>query len=156
MPNVDVRIMRVEGSDGSIGMPAYETDGAAGMDLRANFKDDMRGSGMRLAVGERALIPTGLAMALPIGFEAQIRPRSGLALKKGVSLVNSPGTVDSDYRGEVGIIIINHGDEIFEVNHGDRIAQVVFAPVTRAALIEVSTLDETDRGVDGFGSTGQG
>lgn len=111
---------------------------------------------MVLKTGERALIPTGLAFALPFGFEAQVRPRSGLALKKGVALVNSPGTIDCDYRGEVGVIVINHGSEAFEVKHGDRIAQVLFAPVTRGTFTVVDDLDETDRGVGGFGSTGQG
>jgi len=156
MSDINVNVMRVAGSDLAVEIPAYETAGAAGMDLRANFKDDLRGSGVTLKTGERALIPTGLAFALPFGYEAQIRPRSGLALKKGVALVNSPGTIDCDYRGEVGIIIINHGADPFEINHGDRIAQVVFAPVTRGAFTVVDDLDETDRGAGGFGSTGQG
>jgi dUTP pyrophosphatase len=153
---IKVNIIRVAGSDAAIDLPSYETAGAAGMDLRANFKADLRAKGIVLQSGERALIPTGLAMALPQGFEAQIRPRSGLALKRGVSLVNSPGTIDSDYRGEVGIIIINHGAEPFQINHGDRIAQMVFAPVTRSAFRLVDDLDETPRGDGGFGSTGRG
>ncbi|MBL4749585.1 MAG: dUTP diphosphatase [Amylibacter sp.] len=156
MTEISVNIMQVAGSDPEIALPAYETIGAAGMDLRANFKADLRTKGVVLRIAERALIPTGVAIALPTGFEAQIRPRSGLALKKGVSLVNSPGTIDSDYRGEIGIIIINHGAEPFKINHGDRIAQVVFAPVTRATFNEVDDLDETTRGAGGYGSTGQG
>jgi dUTP diphosphatase len=153
---IDVNIIRVAGSDPVIPLPVYETAGAAGMDLRANFKDDLRTRGVTLQTGERALIPTGLAIALPLGYEAQIRPRSGLALRNGVSLVNSPGTIDSDYRGEVGIIIINHGDQPFQIQHGDRIAQVLFAPVTRAEFRLVDDLDETTRGEDGYGSTGRG
>ncbi len=153
---IEVNITRIGGSDAAIDLPSYETDGAAGMDLRANFKADLRTRGVTLQTGERALIPTGLAIALPQGFEAQIRPRSGLALKRGVALVNSPGTIDSDYRGEVGIIIINHGAEPFQINHGDRIAQVLFAPVTRVALRLVDDLDKTTRGASGFGSTGRG
>lgn len=156
MSDIQVNITRVAGSDDTLELPSYETNGAAGMDLRAHFKDDLRASGVTLQTGQRSLIPTGLAFALPVGIEAQIRPRSGLALKKGISLVNSPGTIDCDYRGEVGIIVINHGDEPFLISHGDRIAQVVFAPVTRANLVLVNTLDETDRGAGGFGSTGQG
>jgi dUTP pyrophosphatase len=156
MADVAVNIMRVAGSDPEIEIPSYETDGAAGMDLRANFKDDLRAAGVNVQPSQRLLIPTGLAMALPQGYEAQIRPRSGLALKAGISLVNSPGTIDSDYRGEVGIILINHGTDAFQINHGDRIAQVVFAPVTRAELTLVESLDETMRGAGGFGSTGQG
>lgn len=156
MSDIIVNIARVAGSDPDIELPAYETHGAAGMDLRANFKEDFRLQGLTLEQGQRALIPTGLAFALPVGFEAQIRPRSGLALKKGISIVNSPGTIDCDYRGEVGVIIINHGAAAFDIRHGDRIAQVVFAPVTRANLTLVDTLDKTDRGAGGFGSTGQG
>ncbi len=156
MTEIPVNIMQVPGSDPEIALPAYETIGAAGMDLRANFKEELRTDGVILKTGERALIPTGLAIALPVGFEAQIRPRSGLALKKGVSLVNSPGTIDSDYRGEVGIIIINHGADPFGISHGDRIAQVVFAAVARVAFQQVDDLDETTRGAGGFGSTGQG
>ncbi|MFK5996519.1 MAG: dUTP diphosphatase [Rhodobacterales bacterium] len=152
---IAVNIMRVTGSDPEMVLPAYETTGAAGMDLRANFKADLRAHGVVLQTGERTLIPTGFAIALPRGYEAQIRPRSGLALKRGVALVNSPGTIDSDYRGEVGIILINHGAAPFEICHGDRIAQMVFAPVTRAVFSCVDGLDETLRGADGFGSTGR-
>ncbi len=130
-------------------LPAYETAGAAGLDLRAAIE-----APLMLAPGERALIPTGLAMQLPEGFEGQVRPRSGLAVKHGVTVLNAPGTVDSDYRGEVKVPLINHGLEPFPIRRGDRIAQLVIAPVTQAALVEVATLDETARGAGGFGSTG--
>lgn len=155
MTNIKVSIMHVAGSDPDVALPAYETTGAVGMDLRVNFKDDLRISGLTLEAGQRALIPTGIAIALPNGYEAQIRPRSGLALKKGVSIVNSPGTVDWDYRGEISVVIINHGAGPFDIIHGDRIAQMVFAPVTRAMFLVVDKLDETQRGAGGYGSTGQ-
>ncbi len=130
-------------------LPAYETAGAAGLDLRAAI-----GESVMLPPGERALIPTGLAMQLPEGFEGQVRPRSGLALRHGVTVLNAPGTVDSDYRGEVSVVLINHGGEPFTVARGDRIAQLVIAPVTHARLSEVETLSETARGSGGYGSTG--
>lgn len=130
-------------------LPAYETAGAAGLDLRAAIT-----APLTLAPGERALIPTGLAMQLPEGFEGQVRPRSGLALRHGVTVLNAPGTVDSDYRGEVSVVLINHGQEPFSIQRGDRIAQFVIAPVTQAELLEVSTLDATARGAGGYGSTG--
>jgi len=130
-------------------LPGYETADAAGMDLRAAVEADLE-----IAPGARALVPTGLAIALPPGYEAQVRPRSGLALRNGISLVNSPGTIDADYRGEVGVIVINHGEETFTVTRGMRIAQMVFAPVTQAAWQEVDALPETARGAGGFGSTG--
>jgi len=155
MTDITINIMRIAGSDPVIPLPTYATAGAVGMDLRANLKQDLREGGVTLQTGERALIPTGLAFTLPTGFEAQIRPRSGLAWKNGVSIVNSPGTVDWDYRGEVSVVLINHGAEPFTINHSDRIAQMVFAPVTRAAFHEVDTLDETTRGAGGYGSTGQ-
>ena len=132
-------------------LPRYMTAQAAGMDLHACLEQ-----GQRLAPGERALIPTGLAMAIPAGFEGQVRPRSGLALKKGVTLVNSPGTIDADYRGEIGIIVINHGSEVLEIVGGDRIAQLVIAPVHQAELVPVETLDDTARSSGGFGHTGTG
>jgi len=130
-------------------LPAYETAGAAGLDLRAAITD-----GLVLAPGERMLIPTGLAMQLPAGFEAQVRPRSGLAVRHGVTVLNAPGTVDSDYRGEVKVPLINHGAEPFPIARGDRIAQLVIAPVIQAELTEVAALDATARGAGGFGSTG--
>ncbi|MBN9524580.1 MAG: dUTP diphosphatase [Alphaproteobacteria bacterium] len=130
-------------------LPAYATAGAAGLDVVAAVAEPVT-----LAPGERRLIPTGLAIALPAGYEAQVRPRSGLALKHGIALVNSPGTIDEDYRGEVGIILINLGSDSFTINRGDRIAQLVVAPVTRALLAEVDDLPDTARGAGGFGSTG--
>ena len=141
----------VQGADQTLPLPSYETAGAAGADLRANFAD--RG-GVVLQTGARALIPTGLRMAIPQGCEVQIRPRSGLALKHGISMVNAPGTIDSDYRGPVGVILINLGDAPFEVTHGMRIAQMVMAPVIQAEFTVAQTLDDTARGADGFGSTG--
>ncbi|WP_339832908.1 dUTP diphosphatase [uncultured Parvibaculum sp.] len=147
---IDVRVQRLPHAQG-LPLPRYETGGAAGMDLIAALPEDMP---LTLAPGARALVPTGLAIALPQGFEAQVRPRSGLAAKNGVTVLNSPGTVDCDYRGEVKVILINHGAEAFLIERGTRVAQMVVAPVTRAALHEVETLDETGRGQGGFGSTG--
>ena len=141
-------------ADQRVPLPSYETAGAVGADLRANFSADQRG-GMRLAPGGRALVPTGLRLAIPLGFEVQIRPRSGLALKHGITVLNTPGTIDSDYRGPLGVIVINTGQQAFEIAHGDRIAQMILAPVVQAAFALVATLDETARGVGGFGSTGQ-
>jgi dUTP pyrophosphatase len=134
-------------------LPAYETAGAAGMDLRAAVADE---APVTLRPGARDLIPTGLCMAVPAGFEAQVRPRSGLANKAGVTCLNTPGTIDSDYRGEVKVILINLGPEDFIIRRGDRIAQLVIAPVVQAAWREVESLDETSRGAGGFGSTGAG
>ena len=128
-------------------LPAYETAGAAGMDLRA-------AEAVTLKPGARHLVPTGLSIALPQGFEAQVRPRSGLAVKHGVTVLNSPGTIDCDYRGEVKVPLINHGQDDFVIARGDRIAQMVIAPVTRASWAEVESLDETARGTGGFGSSG--
>ena len=132
-------------------LPSYETSEAAGMDLRAAVPKD---APLTLKPGARELVPTGLAMAIPPGFEAQIRPRSGLALRHGLSLVNAPGTIDSDYRGEIKIILINQGDEDFEISRGMRIAQMVIAPVLQVAIEPVTSLDDTARGAGGFGSTG--
>ena len=132
-------------------LPSYETSEAAGMDLRAAVPED---APLTLKPGARELVPTGFAMAIPPGFEAQIRPRSGLALKHGLSLVNAPGTIDSDYRGEIKIILINQGDEDFEISRGMRIAQMVIAPVLQVAIEPVTSLDDTARGAGGFGSTG--
>ena len=132
-------------------IPRYETAGAAGLDLQAAVAAD---APLTLKAGARALVPTGLMLALPKGFEAQVRPRSGLALKQGVTLVNAPGTIDSDYRGEIGVILINHGPEDVVVIRGMRIAQLVSAPVIQALLVEADVLDESDRGAGGFGSTG--
>ncbi|WP_274626647.1 dUTP diphosphatase [Arvimicrobium flavum] len=132
-------------------LPAYETEGAAGMDLRAAVPEDRM---FVLLPGKRALIPTGLILEIPEGFEGQVRPRSGLAFKHGVTCLNTPGTIDSDYRGEVQVLLINHGEEEFRVTRGLRIAQIVFAPVTRATVEERSLATGTARGAGGFGSTG--
>ncbi len=131
-------------------LPKYESAGAVGMDLRAIVES----GSLTIKPLERTLVHTGLAMEIPRGFEIQIRPRSGLALKQGVTMVNAPGTIDSDYRGEVGVILINLGNSDFELHHGARIAQMVLAPVTRCTWIEVEDLEETRRGAGGFGSTG--
>ena len=152
MQNVPLKLMRTAQADPDIPLPAYETAGAAGADVRANLPD---GQTITLQPGGRALIPTGIAMAIPLGFEVQVRPRSGLALKHGIALVNSPGTIDSDYRGEVGVIVLNTGADPFDVTHGMRIAQLVLAPVVQAAFDEVDSLDDTSRGAGGFGSTGR-
>ena len=132
-----------------LALPAYATEHSAGMDLLAAISENIT-----LASGERKLIPTGLSIALPDGYEAQIRPRSGLALKNGISLVNSPGTIDADYRGEIGVIVINHGADAFTIERGMRIAQMVIAPYTRAQFSEVIELPTSERGTGGFGSTG--
>ena len=146
-----VRVERLAHAEG-LPLPAYETTGSAGMDLRAAVPED---APLTLQPGARALVPTGLKIALEAGYEAQVRPRSGLALKHGLTCLNSPGTVDSDYRGEVGVILINHGQEAFVIKRGERIAQMVIARHEQAAMVEVETLDETARGAGGFGSTGR-
>ena len=150
---VAVKLSWVDGADREVALPSYATPGAAGADVRANFLD--RGA-VVLAPGERALVPTGLRMEIPQGFEVQVRPRSGLALKHGVTLPNSPGTIDSDYRGELGIIVLNAGQVAFTVQHGERIAQLVVAPVVQAGFTLAEGLSETARGDGGFGSTGRG
>jgi len=134
---------------GDLPLPKFETSLAAGADLRAALDTDMS-----LAPGERALVPTGFAMALPAGYEAQIRPRSGLAYKHGITCLNTPGTIDADYRGEVKVLLINHGSDAFTITRGERIAQMVIAPITQPDFIQVETLDDTARGAGGFGSTG--
>lgn len=141
----------IDGADEALGLPRYETPGAAGADLRANLPDQRA---IELPPGARKLTPTGLRMAIPEGFEVQIRPRSGLALKHGIGMVNAPGTIDWDYRGPVGVILINHGDALFTVTHGMRIAQMVVAPVVQARFTAAALLDATSRGAGGFGSTG--
>ena len=149
---VAIRLTYLEDADRDIPLPAYETPGAAGADLRANLPD--RGT-IDLAPGARALVPTGLRIEIPDGYEVQIRPRSGLALKFGITLPNSPGTIDSDYRGPLGVIVMNAGAEGFRISHGDRIAQMVVAPVVQARFELADSLSETDRGAGGFGSTGR-
>ncbi len=150
MTVANVRITRLPHAR-DLPLPSYQTALAAGFDLVAAVAAD---APVVIAPGARALVPTGIAIALPEGFEAQVRPRSGLALKQGLTVLNSPGTVDADYRGEVQVILINHGSESVEIARGMRIAQMVVATVTRATFIEVISLDETSRGIGGFGSTG--
>ncbi len=145
---IPVQVKRFPHSDG-LALPAYATPGAAGMDLLAAVTTPLT-----LAPGQRTLVPTGLAIALPPGYELQVRPRSGLALKNGIVLPNSPGTVDEDYRGELQVIVMNAGTEPFTIERGMRIAQAILAPVHRATWHEVAELDETQRGTGGFGSTG--
>ena len=148
-----VRIQWEPDADRSQPLPSYETAGAAGADLRANFPDR---APVMLLPGTRRLIPTGMRVEIPHGFEMQIRPRSGLALKQGLSLANTPGTIDSDYRGPLGVIVINLGDEPIRIAHGDRIAQAVIAPVIQASFEVAEGLSQTQRGGDGLGSTGRG
>lgn len=150
MPDVTIAVRRLPHADG-LPLPAYATDHAAGMDLLAAVAEPLE-----IAPGARALVPTGLAIALPVGYEAQVRPRSGLALKHGVTVLNSPGTVDADYRGEVGVILANLGAEPFRIERGMRIAQMVIARHERAVWAETDSLTETARGTGGFGSTGTG
>ena len=146
-----LRIQRLPHAEG-LALPAYETTGSAGMDLRAAVPED---APLMLEPGARALVSTGLKIALEQGYEAQVRPRSGLALKHGLTCLNSPGTIDSDYRGEVGVILINHGQEPFVIRRGERIAQMVVARHEQAGVFEVESLDDTVRGAGGFGSTGR-
>ncbi|MEM6465355.1 MAG: dUTP diphosphatase [Pseudomonadota bacterium] len=145
----DVAVMRFEDIGADLPLPAYESALAAGADLRAALT-----APVTLASGARMAVPTGLAMAIPPGFEGQVRPRSGLAMRHGVTVLNAPGTIDADYRGEVKVLLINLGDTDFVITHGDRIAQLVIAPVIQAQFVEQDSLPETDRGTGGFGSTG--
>jgi dUTP pyrophosphatase len=146
---IEVPLQRLPHGAG-LPLPIYATEHAAGLDLLAAVSE-----AVELLPGARRLVPTGISIALPAGYEAQIRPRSGLALKHGVTLLNSPGTIDADYRGEVGVILINHGEALFRVERGDRIAQLVIAPVARLAWRESDVLPESARGAGGFGSTGR-
>ena len=148
--SIPIPIRRLAHAEG-LPLPAYETPGAAGMDLRAAVPED---EPMTLRPGSRAMVPTGLCIAVPAGYEAQVRPRSGLAARQGVTCLNTPGTVDSDYRGEVKVILINLGEEDAIIRRGERIAQMVICPVAQAAWAEAESLDETARGAGGFGSTG--
>jgi dUTP pyrophosphatase len=148
---VKVEVLQLPHGEG-LALPAYQSALAAGLDLMAAVPDN---EPVVLAPGQRALIPTGLAIALPEGYEAQVRPRSGLAVRHGVTVLNAPGTVDADYRGEIGVPLINHGSAPFTVRRGERIAQMVIAPVVQAELIPVATLSTTARGSGGFGSTGR-
>ncbi len=145
-----IEVLRISPPRGEpLPLPAYATDGSAGLDLRADAE-------VALAPGERALVPTGISLAIPTGFEGQVRPRSGLALREGITCLNSPGTIDSDYRGEVGVILVNLGQKRATVRRGDRIAQLVIARVERAELVEGASLPQTGRGDGGFGHTGRG
>jgi dUTP pyrophosphatase len=147
---LQIDVMRISPARGEpLPLPSYASEGAAGMDLRADAE-------VTLGPGERALVPTGLAMAIPPGFEGQVRPRSGLALREGITCLNSPGTIDSDYRGEVGVILANLGQKSVTLQRGERIAQLVFAPVESAGLHEGASLPPTGRGPGGFGHTGRG
>jgi dUTP pyrophosphatase len=148
MKTVSIKVRTLPHFEG-LSLPKFETAQAAGTDLRAALD-----APVTLAPGERQLIPTGFCMALPAGYEAQVRPRSGLALRNGITVLNSPGTIDADYRGEVGVLLINHGSEPFTVNRGDRFAQMVLAPVTQGTFEIVTELNETERGAGGYGSTG--
>ncbi len=153
---IRLAVERLPGADPDVPLPAYATAGAAGADLRANFPPEARAEGVTLAPGARTLVPTGLRLAVPEGYEVQLRPRSGLALKHGITLPNSPGTIDSDYRGPLGVIVMNAGAEAFHIDHGARIAQMVLAPVTIARIEEAPVPVDTARGAGGFGSTGVG
>lgn len=152
---VKLQLAWTEEADRELPLPAYESLGAAGADLRANFPPETRDKGVTLEPGQRILVPTGLRLAIPLGYEVQVRPRSGLALKHGITIPNSPGTIDSDYRGPLGVIVMNAGYEAFDIAHGDRIAQMIVAPVVQAEFTIAAELDETDRGAGGFGSTGK-
>ena len=148
---IRIEIRQLPHADG-LPLPAYQSAHAAGLDLVAAVPEN---APLVLAPGQYALVPTGLSIAVPAGFEAQVRPRSGLAAKHGVTVLNAPGTVDADYRGEIGVLLINHGGEPFTIRRGERIAQMVIASVVRAELVVVAELSETDRGSGGFGSTGR-
>ncbi len=149
-----LRVVRLPGADPEVALPAPGSEGAAGLDLRANLEPGQRAEGLSLAPGARMLVPTGLAFGLPDGWEAQVRPRSGLALRHGVTVLNAPGTIDADYRGEVGVLLVNLGAAPFALGHGMRIAQVVLSPAARAEVVEAEDLPGSARGVAGFGSTG--
>ncbi|HZI06807.1 MAG TPA: dUTP diphosphatase [Archangium sp.] len=148
--SVSVRVRRVRAHSEPLPLPRYETELAAGMDLRADIEGELS-----LGPMERVAVPTGLALAMPPGYEAQLRPRSGLALKHGITLLNSPGTVDADYRGEVKVLLVNLSSQPFTLRRGERIAQLVVAPVSQVSLVELTVLDDTERGEGGFGSTGR-
>ena len=150
-----LRFLWEDWADRALGLPSYATLGAAGADIRANLRPEDRATGFILERMHRTIVPTGLRLEIPAGFEAQVRPRSGLALRHGISLPNTPGTIDSDYRGPLGVLLINLGAEPFTVRHGDRIAQMVVAPVLQARFEVVEALSATDRSEGGFGSTGR-
>lgn len=153
-PSVAVKIDRTSHGDARVALPEYQTAGASGMDVRSNLEQADREKGVTIAPGARFVVPTGLIMEIPAGYEIQVRPRSGLAAKSGITVINTPGTVDSDYRGEVGVILINLGSDPFIVLHGERIAQFVLAPVSRCEWVESAGMSGSKRGSGGFGSTG--
>ena len=152
MTGPNIRIARTDTADRALPLPSYATDGAAGADVRA----DLAGADITLAPGERRLVPTGLILEIPPGWEVQVRPRSGLALKRGLTLLNTPGTIDSDYRGELGVILVNLGSDPQTIAHGERIAQLVAAPAPQAVFTTADTLSDSARSAGGFGSTGTG
>ena len=156
MTRMSVEVLRLPTHDPRLALPSHETDGSAGLDLRACLAPDDREKGLVLPPLGRVLVPTGLALALPENHEGQVRPRSGLAVRHGITVLNAPGTIDSDYRGEVKVPLINLGERNYTICHGDRIAQLVVAPYVSVMLQEVPELSDTDRGAGGFGSTGQG
>ncbi|MGB5558583.1 MAG: dUTP diphosphatase [Paracoccaceae bacterium] len=150
-----LRVLWEDEADRSVPLPCYETAGAAGADIRANLPPGIRETGLSLDPMQRRIVPTGIRVEIPQGFEMQIRPRSGLALKHGITLPNTPGTIDSDYRGPLGVLLVNLGAEPYVIHHGDRIAQMIVAPVVQARFELADTLTETSRGSGGFGSTGR-
>ena len=150
-----IRILWEDWSDRSIPLPAYATAGSAGADIRANLPADQRETGVSLAPMQRLIVPTGIRVEIPEGYEMQIRPRSGLALNHGITLPNTPGTIDSDYRGPLGVALVNLSDQPYIIRHGDRIAQIIIAPVLQAGFEVVDRLTDTTRGTGGFGSTGK-
>lgn len=150
-----VKIVFEDWADRDLPLPAYETPGAAGADIRANLPPEMRAGGFTLAPMQRAICPTGIRVEIPQGYEMQIRPRSGLSTKSGITLPNTPGTIDSDYRGPLGVALVNLSDQPYTVQHGDRVAQMIVAPVVQARFAVVEELGETARGAGGFGSTGR-
>ena len=153
---IAVQLLHEDWADPGVPLPAYATKGSAGADIRANLPEDQRETGFTLQPMQRAVLPTGLRIAIPRGYEVQIRPRSGLALKHGITLPNTPGTIDWDYRGPLGVLLVNLGDQPYVITHGERIAQMVVAPVVQAEFRIMTALDETARGAGGFGSTGKG
>ena len=152
---ITIELLREEWADKAVALPAYASAGAAGADIRANLPADARETGLVLEPMQRAIVPTGLRLAIPPGYEMQLRPRSGLAARHGITLINSPGTIDADYRGPLGVALVNLGNEPYRIAHGERIAQAVLAPVVRAGFTPVAALDATMRGDGGFGSTGR-
>lgn len=153
--SVIVKLLREDWADTDIALPSYETPGSAGADIRANLRAEDRETGLTIAPMQRLLLPTGLRLEIPSGYEIQVRPRSGLSLKHGITLPNTPATIDSDYRGPLGVPIINLSDTPYTITHGERIAQIVVAPVVQGRFVLTDTLSDTSRGTGGFGSTGQ-